>query len=310
MPELSSEARIAKLVETRLDTHGTRRTFLKTIASASAAPALSSCSSSGGEDFFRDHYQRLDPADKARIFSQIEEATRRQTGVDVTITDTPALDGVEFAFAISLSKCNGNRRCVYACMEENNQSRDPEIQYIRVLEIDKGSLNLEHGDLYYEHERVPEKGKFYLPVQCQQCAEPPCVKACPVGATWREKDGIVVIDSSWCIGCRFCMVACPYDARRFNFTEPSIPPDEINPDQGYLSNRIRPSGVVEKCHFCLHRTRLGRNPACLEACPTGARKFGNLLDPDSDIRRVIEEKRVYILKEELGTIPRIFYYFD
>ena len=86
--------------------------------------------------------------------------------------------------------------------------------------------------------------------------------------------------------------------------------DEINPNQSYLSNRIRPQGVVEKCTFCLHRTREGRAPACLEACPTGARVFGNLLDPDSDIRWVLENKRVYVLKEELGTRPRFFYFFD
>ena len=89
-----------------------------------------------------------------------------------------------------------------------------------------------------------------------------------------------------------------------------IPAAEINPDQAYLSNRIRPQGVVEKCTFCLHRTREGRLPACLEACPTGARVFGNVLDPDSDIRWVLENKRVFVLKEELGTQPRFFYFFD
>ena len=94
------------------------------------------------------------------------------------------------------------------------------------------------------------------------------------------------------------------------FLEPEIAAEEINPDQGYLSNRVRPQGVVEKCHFCLHRTRRGRQPACAEACPTGARVFGNLLDPDSPIRWVLDNKRVFVLKEELGTRPRFFYFFD
>ncbi|HMO37420.1 MAG TPA: 4Fe-4S dicluster domain-containing protein, partial [Gemmatales bacterium] len=88
--------------------------------------------------------------------------------------------------------------------------------------------------------------------------------------------------------------------------KPEISPREINPRQGYLSNRIRPQGVMEKCTFCLHRVREGRLPACLEACPTGARVFGNVLDPKSEIRWVLENKRVFVLKDELGTKPSLF----
>jgi molybdopterin-containing oxidoreductase family iron-sulfur binding subunit len=133
---------------------------------------------------------------------------------------------------------------------------------------------------------------------------------CPVEATWKEKDGIVVIDYNWCIGCRYCEAACPYEARRFNFATPKIPTEEINPEQGYLSNRIRPRGVMEKCTFCLHRTRVGKYPACLEACPTGSRKFGNLLDPNSEVRNIIQEKRIFVLKEDLKTNPHFYYFFD
>ena len=97
---------------------------------------------------------------------------------------------------------------------------------------------------------------------------------CPVEATWKDPDGIIVVDYDWCIGCRYCMAACPYDARRFNFSKPKLTADQMNPNQGYLSNRVRPRGVVEKCTFCLHRTREGKYPACLEVCPTGARVFG------------------------------------
>jgi molybdopterin-containing oxidoreductase family iron-sulfur binding subunit len=136
------------------------------------------------------------------------------------------------------------------------------------------------------------------------------VRVCPVEATWTEPDGITVVDYNWCIGCRYCEAACPYHARRFNWRKPEIAPEEINPNQAYLSNRVRPQGVVEKCTFCLHRTRKGKLPACLEACPTGARVFGNLADPDSEIRWVLENKRVFVLKEELGTRPRFFYFFD
>ncbi|HSN25970.1 MAG TPA: 4Fe-4S dicluster domain-containing protein, partial [Kofleriaceae bacterium] len=150
---------------------------------------------------------------------------------------------------------------------------------------------------------------FYMPVQCQQCGNPPCVRVCPVGATWKEKDGVVVIDYDWCIGCRYCMAACPYGARHFNWTTPTLPADQINPDTHVLGNRPRPKGVVEKCTFCLHRTRKGRYPACVEACPVGARKFGNLLDPDSEIRQVIDTKRIFVLKEELDTSPKFFYFY-
>ena len=175
--------------------------------------------------------------------------------------------------------------------------------------MQKGSIDLDHGKVDYDGP-VPKDDKFYMPVQCQQCENPPCVNVCPVEATWKEDDGIVVVDYNWCIGCRYCEAACPYHARRFNWTKPEVPKEEINPDQSYLSNRIRPQGVMEKCTFCLHRTRGGRLPACLEACPTGARVFGNLLDPDSEIRWVLENKRVFVLKEEVGTLPRFFYYFD
>jgi molybdopterin-containing oxidoreductase family iron-sulfur binding subunit len=173
----------------------------------------------------------------------------------------------------------------------------------------KGSFDMEKGNAHYDHP-VPAKDKFYMPVQCQQCDHPPCVDVCPVEATWKEPDGIVVVDYNWCIGCRYCEAACPYHARRFNWAKPQIPAAEINPVQGYLSNRIRPQGVMEKCTFCLHRTRNGKLPACLEACPTGARVFGNLLDPDSEIRWVLQNKRVFVLKEELGTKPQFFYFFD
>lgn len=262
------------------------------------------------QKFFQDHYKALSAEDKAQVFERIENETQNKYGATVHVKDPSPLEGVKFAYALNLSRCNGSRRCVEACVKENNQSRDPQIQYIKVVELDIGTFNLEKGDLYYEGESVPRPGKFYLPIQCHQCDNAPCTKVCPVEATWKEKDGIVVIDYDWCIGCRYCMASCPYEARRFNFATPQIPSDEINPNQSYLSNRIRPRGVVEKCHFCLHRTREGMNPACLEACPTGSRKFGNILDPQSEVSIILKTKRVFVLKEELNTIPSFFYYFD
>ena len=288
-----------------------RRRFLKGVGGAIGAAGVASatgCAAIDWEEELRQHYHRLSDEDKRRIFARIEERTREQYGVDVTISDPAPMDNVRYGYALNLTYCIGCRRCEYACARENNTSRDPQIHYIRVLQMEKGSIDVEESEVYYEG-TVPDQHHFYMPVQCHQCANPPCVRACPVGATWAEPDGIVVVDYNWCIGCRYCQAACPYFARRFNFSQPTIRPSEINPDQGYLSNRLRMTGVVEKCTFCLHRVRRGRYPACVEACPTGARKFGDLRDPNSEVRRVIETQRVYVFKEELGTLPRFYYFF-
>lgn len=261
------------------------------------------------DEFLQKHFKEMTDEDKRAVFARLEKQTHDDYGADVTISDHRPIPGVRFAYAINLSLCNGNGRCVEACHRENNHDRDTNQSYIRVFEMPAGSTDLEDGDATYEHD-VPQEGKYYLPVQCFQCDDPPCVDVCPVEATWQEDDGIVVVDYNWCIGCRYCQAACPYHARRFNWKKPNVPAEEVNPDQGYLSNRIRPAGVVEKCHFCMHRTREGRQPACLEACPTGARIFGDMNDPDSDIRGVLDNKRCFVLKEDLGTVPTLFYFFD
>ena len=142
------------------------------------------------------------------------------------------------------------------------------------------------------------------------CENAPCIPVCPTEATWKEKDGIVVVDYDWCIGCRYCEAACPYEARRFNWGEPVVPSKDLNTNQHYLGNRRKTKGVMEKCTFCIQKTRAGENPACVDACPTGARVFGNLLDPNSEIRKIIKTKKVFRLKEELGTEPKFWYYMD
>ena len=276
---------------------------------AAVSPLKEFAEQLSAEEFLQRHYQELSDEQKQAVFARLEAETKEEYGADVTIRDDRPIPGTKFVYAINLSLCNGNGKCVEACHRENNHNRATNESYIRILEMPIGTMDMEEGNLTYTHP-VPAEGKFYLPVQCQQCDNPPCVHACPVQATWKEEDGIVVVDYNWCIGCRYCEAACPYHARRFNWHKPEVPADEINPDQSYLSNRIRPQGVVEKCTYCLHRTRRGRLPACLEACPTGARVFGNILDPDSEIRWLFENKRVFILKEHLGTQPAFFYFFD
>lgn len=297
-----------------------RRNFLKGLgggAVGAAAVAAAPTPAWGGQTFmdalgsmFQKHYQKMSPEEVRAALERIERKANAKFGVEIDCQDTPPMEGVVFGYAINLSRCKGYRDCVYACVKENNLGRDSQVQYIRVLEMDHGDLNPEHSNHYYDPEAVPQEGKVYMPVQCMQCADPPCVKACPVKATWMEPDGIVVVDYDWCIGCRYCMAACPYWARHFNWTEPQIPAEELNPNTHYLGNRPRSRGVVEKCHFCIHRTRKGLQPACMEACPTGARTFGNLLDPNSSIRYILENKTVFRLKEELGTDPKFWYYMD
>ena len=260
--------------------------------------------------FFQNHYRIMTAEEIEAVMERLKRQAKRRYDVDITMGNEPPLEGVIFGYALNLSKCKGYRRCVYACVEENNISRSPQIHYIRVLELSKGSMDVEGSDHHYHPETVPQEGKFYLPVQCHHCNNPPCVRACPTQATWKEPDGIVVIDYNWCIGCHYCVVACPYWARHFNWEEPVIPTAEFNRETHYLSNRPREMGVMEKCTFCLHRTRKGKLPACHEACPTGARVFGNLLDPDSEISHILKTKTVFRLKEELNTDPTFWYYMD
>ncbi len=302
----------------------TRRAFLKgaaaaTVGVAGVAVALKPLLAleSGTvtlADLLQKHYRELKPEDLKRIMASLADKAEKEYGVRPNLRAPKPLDGVGFAYALNLTRCIGCRRCAHACLKENNQSRDDpddlEMSYIRVLEMNQGAINLETSTVYYDPPTVPEPRKYYLPVQCHQCRQAPCTKVCPVQATWQEPDGVVVIDYNWCIGCRYCMAACPYEARRFNYKKPTLPKNAINPNQGYLSNRIRPKGVVEKCTFCLHRTREGKFPACVEVCPTGARVFGNLLDPDSEISYILNHKRVYVLKEDIGTLPRFYYFFD
>ena len=295
-----------------------RRTMMKgaglTLGAGAFAKAIAPIVSWASEDLSVDawlqkHYKELSREEMEAVLRRIEDETWEDYGAVVSCEDVRPVEGQSFAYALNLSICIGCRRCAQACHVENNHDRPTRNSYIRVLEMKKGSLSLDFGDADYDH-AVPQDDKFYMPVQCHQCDNAPCVKVCPVEATWKEEDGIVVVDYDWCIGCRYCEAACPYHARRFNWEAPRIEADEVNPEQAYLSNRIRPQGVMEKCTFCLHRTRKGRLPACLEACPTGARVFGDLNDPDSEIRWVLANKRVFVLKEDLGTLPRFFYFFD
>ena len=288
-------------------------------------------------EWFQSNYREMTDEEKQEAVERLERRYSAEYGKDVIVDSTPAQEGVLFGQALDIQKCIGCRRCVKACVQENNQSRgDQEIEWIRVLKMQKSEFTeakidegypddfgiqvggnaysaagvVSEGEHYYDEKLVPEEGFFYMPIACMQCEKPPCVKVCPARTTYREPDGVVVIDYNWCIGCRMCIAACPYWARRFNWGEPKLPKEDMNPNTHYLGNRPRMKGVVEKCTFCIQRTRKGRYPACVEVCPVGARKFGNLLDPASEVRRVLATKTVFRLKANLNTYPKFFYYTD
>jgi Fe-S-cluster-containing dehydrogenase component len=298
-----------------MENRHSRREFIKMMSiGALAGLALGnlSCTQAGREEFLQKHFREMTEDEKKQVIRRLEEKYLKKYGRKVQISTQPADTGTLWGYGLDLSRCIGCRRCVYACVKENNQSRvHPQLQWIRVIRLKKGSLiNLENAEHYYNPETVPEPGFMYMPVQCQQCENPPCVRVCPVKATWKEPDGIVVVDYNWCIGCRYCIAACPYKGRVFNWAEPNLPAAELNTEVHYLGNRPRMKNVVEKCTFCVQRVRQGRYPACVEICPTGTRKFGNLLDPNSEIRYLIENKRVFRLKEDFNTEPKFYYFFS
>ncbi len=296
-----------------------RREFLKGAAAIGGAALLSGCGSgmSGSMDkfslqwkeYFKKNYRLMNQEEKDQTVKRLERLAKIKNGVDIQMSPQAPVDGVLFGYAFNVTRCEGYMECVAACVKENNLDRRSKTQYIRIFEMEHGQMSPEVGDGKFFHE-VPVEDRFYMGVQCYHCQNAPCVKACPTKATWQEPDGIVVVDYDWCIGCRYCIAACPYYGRRFNWNRPYVPKDEMTKKQHYLGNRLRGRGQMEKCTFCVQRSRNGRLPACVEACPTGARVFGNLLDPDSEIRFVLKNKKVFRFKEDLGTDPKYWYFVD
>ncbi|MCB1715139.1 MAG: 4Fe-4S dicluster domain-containing protein [Candidatus Competibacteraceae bacterium] len=283
--------------------------LLQAACSPLTSPAKREDANLNWKEYFKGNFRLMTDEEKAATVARLERMYELKTGDTLNISAADAQPGVLYGYAFNISKCRGYMDCVRGCLQENNQDRASDMRYIRIHEHKQGQMNFDEANDDFFHE-VPAAEHFYIGTQCFHCENPPCVHVCPVQATWKEPDGIVVVDYDWCIGCRYCLAACPYDARRFNWAEPVIPEEEVNRNQHYLGNRLRKKGVTEKCTFCIQRTRIGKNPACVEACPTGARIFGNLLDPDSEIRWVLQNKKVFRLKEDLGTEPKFWYFMD
>jgi len=143
-------------------------------------------------------------------------------------------------------------------------------------------------------------------VLCNHCDNPPCVRVCPTKATFKLPDGITMQDMHRCIGCRFCMAACPYGSRSFNWVDPRTA-SNLRPDVPNREYPTRSKGVVEKCTFCSERLQAGKLPACVEAAPAGGILFGDMEDPNSDVRKIVTNKYTIRRKPDLGTGPAVYY---
>ncbi|MBI4392920.1 MAG: 4Fe-4S dicluster domain-containing protein [Euryarchaeota archaeon] len=211
------------------------------------------------------------------------------------------LDGKEdarlqYAMVIDLAKCDGCKKCTKACQKEHFLAEDQE--WIKVYKVDDGI-----------------SGEYNLPRPCMMCANPPCRNVCPTGATFVNSDGLTLINHDKCIGCRFCLAACPYSARTFTWKEPEHTPEELahtySPEMPLPHRR----GVAEKCMFCVHRRKEGKLPACVEGCPMGAIYFGDAAEnavtnskgQTLPLRETLADNAAYRLRDHLGTGPSVFY---
>ncbi len=203
-----------------------------------------------------------------------------------------------WGFACDNERCIGCGRCVVACKLENKVPWEPEYNrtwveryvitaggeiFVDSPNAGRDGFENEYSNLKYQNLEIEKS--FFVPKLCNQCDKPPCVTVCPVGATYQTEDGIVLVDQEHCIGCRYCIQACPYGAR-------------------FMLPERR---VVDKCTWCYHRIHKGLIPACVEVCPVGARVFGDLRDSESPVRKILREKRVYVLRPALGTEPKVYY---
>lgn len=198
-----------------------------------------------------------------------------------------------YGMAIKVNKCIGCGQCVEACKNENKVPKEPFffrtwVERYTVLKNENVVVDSPNGGMGEYKPAAEEKEimrSFFVPKLCNHCDNPPCVQVCPVGATFKTNDGVILVDDKYCIGCRYCIQACPYGARYFHPVKK----------------------VADKCTFCYHRITKGLLPACVEVCPTKARIFGDAKTPPSPIVRLLKTGKISVLKNYMNTEPKVYY---
>ncbi len=206
------------------------------------------------------------------------------------------IPGKKFVMVVDLARCKNARKCVSACQKWHFRDEEKEWLSVKLMKDNDAAA------------------PYWFPKQCFHCDNPPCVKVCPVDATFKRQDGLVLIDNERCIGCKFCMAACPYSTRVFNWDEPVQKVDITQIQYSPETSLPAKVGTVEKCDFCPDRVREGMLPPCVDSCPNGVFYFG---DENEDVvtngdetlsfKQLIKDRSGYRYMEELGTQPRVYY---
>jgi molybdopterin-containing oxidoreductase family iron-sulfur binding subunit len=282
----------------------TRRNFLKaigvsvgTVGLAGGSTLLNSCSqvnsTNGNKITLLTSSGELVEVDKSALTT-----AEMPNLTDYQKRGRKGLEGRSWVMVIDLSKCRNARQCMKAC--QNHHQLRPEQHHINVLQMQDDD----------------HTAPYYMPKPCQHCDNPPCTKVCPVNATFKREDGIVLIDNERCIGCRFCIAACPYSARVFNWLEPRDAEKYEGVTYNIEANVPQKRGTISKCLFSADRLRDGKLPSCVSACPNGVYWFGDRNEDavtngttkeTTSFSELIKDNAGYTLMEELGTKPRVYY---
>ena len=273
------------------------------IATGLLAGLAASCNKAGV--FTPDDSSVLPSGEKVKLLSVDGEVIEVDKAFLKPVPDLPGvansaarlgIAGKSFVMVIDLSRCKNLKKCQSACNHMHHIH--PGQNWIKVHPMQNG----EHTAQYWQ------------PTTCMHCDEPPCTKVCPVDATFKREDGIVLIDADRCIGCRFCMAACPYSTRVFNWEEPGVAEDIKNLSYSPETSVPQKKGTVGKCDFCPDMVRNGELPHCVQACPNGVFFFGDMNEDSVTngaetfrFSELVRDKAGYRLMEDLGTKPRVYY---